>query len=158
MELVEKIEFNGPTFIWMRPGLILLLNINDIYFYYSLLIKTNAMLARLLLSSRAPLTSARRHAVCYIVYVIWSSLILFTTCYSTIIIYAFHQNSALPETFVPSLSLIIISIIMITLKMILTRHCNTLYSLTSTNVHNWMLGNMYIKRYFLCYWKGPEVY
>ena len=110
MELVEKIEFNGPTFIWMRPGLILLLNINDIYFYYSLLIKTNAMPARPLLSSRAPVTSARRHAGCCIVYVIWSSLILFTTCYSTIIIYAFHQNSAWPETSVPSLSLIIISI------------------------------------------------
>ena len=55
----------------MKARLILLLNINDIYFYYSLLIKTNA--AAPSLGSTTPLPSLIHSApVRYIVYVIWS--------------------------------------------------------------------------------------
>ena len=30
------------------------------------------------------------------------------------------------------------------------------YTLFILMVHRWLLGNSHIKRYFLCYWKGPE--
>ena len=74
----------------MKARLILLLNINDIYFYYSLLIKTNAAAPSLGPPSRPhPFRSRLLH----IVYVIWSGFnIIYYLLFFPIIIPSSHQS------------------------------------------------------------------